>query len=122
MGGAAGVAGTVSGLWFGFGGEAASAHLLNFRHPGYTSDLRCGFSSRESAFAHTTGLRLPGPIVPNAFRAAPRKAGSEEGQVVGQAGDNTELQRDRSKVSGAPRARVGHRIHSRCPLGSPPGR
>src|SRR5215212_757902 len=120
MGCAAHVAGTVSGLWFGFGGEPASARLLRFRHPGCSGGLRCGFQSRGCAFAPTTGLRLPGPFVPNPFRAAPCKAEYEEGRFVGQAGDNTELQGDRSKVAGAPQSGVGHRIPSRCPLGSPP--
>src|SRR5215212_11185685 len=101
MGRVARVARTVSGLWFGFGGEPASAYPLRLRHPGRTSGLRCGFPSWGSAFAYTTGLRLPGPFVHNSFRTALCKAGHEEGQVVGQASDNTELQRDRSKISGA---------------------
>src|SRR5215216_6743835 len=67
MGCAAHVAGTVSGLWFGFGGEPASARLLRFRHPGCTGGLRCGFQSRGCAFAPTTGLRLPGPFVLTPF-------------------------------------------------------
>src|SRR5215212_11549003 len=104
MGRAARVAGTISGLWSGFGGEAASTRLLRFRHPGRTGGLRCRFQSRGCAFAPATGLRLPGPLVPNPFRAAPCKAGYEEGRFVGQAGDNTELQGERSKVSGAPQA------------------
>src|SRR5688572_22186831 len=110
MGRAARVAGTVSRLWFGFGGEAASARLLRFRYAGCTGGLGCGFQSREFSFARTTCVRLPRPFVPNPFRAAPCKAEYEEGQFVGQAGDNAELQGDRSKVSGAPQAGVGHRI------------
>src|SRR5215217_8170464 len=116
------IARTVSGLWSGFGGEVASAHLLRFRHLGRTSGLRCGFPSWGSAFAYTTGLSLPGPFVHNSFRTALCKAGYEEGRVVGQTGDNIELQRNRSKVSGAPQAGVGHGILSYCPLGSPSGR
>src|SRR5215208_743473 len=115
------IARTVSGLWSGFGGEVASAHLLRFRHLGRTSGLRCGFPSWGSAFAYTTGLSLPGPFVHNSFRTALCKAGYEEGRAVGQAGNNSELRRDRSRFSGAPEAGVGHGLLFGCPLLSRPG-
>src|SRR5215211_5175365 len=121
MGRAARVARTVSGLWFGFGGEPASAYPLRLRHPGRTSGLRYGFPSWGSAFAYTTDLRLPGPFVHNSFRTALRKAGYEEGRAVGQAGNNSELRRDRSTFSGAPEAGVGHGLLFGCPLISRPG-
>src|SRR5215216_6743834 len=83
---------------------------------------------RSALWVSKSGMRFrayywPAPswaFCPNPFRAAPCKAEYEEGRFVGQAGDNTELQGDRSKVSGAPQSGVGHRIPSRCPLGSPP--
>src|SRR5215211_8539916 len=98
------VAGIVSGLWFEFDGEVASARLLRFCYVGHIGGFRCGFQGRGSALAHPTGLCLPWSLVPNPYRPTLCKAGYEEGQVVGQASDNTQLQRDRSRVPGAPQA------------------